>query len=58
MPILAARFLARFGSGYHAYLGVQCALLRHWERQGRAPEEFVTRLAPAFRARYGFLLHL
>lgn len=56
MPLLAERFRARSATGFQAYCRLQAALLAHWIARGHTPEEFVKRLAPCFRERYGGLL--
>lgn len=56
MPLLAQTFRARHATGYQAYCRVQVALMARWIATGHTAEEFVERLAPAFRARYGCLL--
>jgi hypothetical protein len=39
-----------------AYLTLQRALMRRFIARGGTPEEFCTRIAPAFRRKYGALL--
>jgi hypothetical protein len=53
---LADYYLARCGSGYAAYMTLQRALLSRWVARGGTEESWCTRLAPAFRARYGGLV--
>jgi hypothetical protein len=39
-----------------AYLAMQRALMRRYIARGGTPEDFCTRIAPAFRRKYGPLL--
>lgn len=52
----ARRFVGTTPSRFAAYLALQCALMRRFVARGGTPEEFCTRLAPAFHRRYAPLL--
>jgi len=53
---LGRTFLDRYGAGFEAYLALQCALLRRYVAAGGSAEDFCSRLAPVFRARWGPIL--
>jgi hypothetical protein len=50
--ILVQEYLARYGSPFAAYMGLQRALLRQFLLRGGTEETWCTRIAPAFRRRY------
>jgi len=54
---IARPYLARSGSRFQAYLALQRALMNRHLARGGSPEDFCTRLAPAFRRRWARLLH-
>jgi hypothetical protein len=54
---LARRYLARSPSRFQAYLALQTALMHRHLARGGSIEDFVHRLAPAFRRRWSRLLH-
>lgn len=57
MPLLATLLRARCRSPYAAYLAAQARLMEIWVRRGMGSEaEFVERLSPRFRTRFGSLL--
>ena len=54
---LAIEYLTRFPfSPYQAYLEMQRALMRRFVARGGSEEEFVARLAGAFRTYFGWML--
>jgi hypothetical protein len=53
---ISRSFLDRYGTGFEAYIALQCALLRRYVAAGGSPEDFCDRLAPVFRARWGPVL--
>ncbi|MGH7506766.1 MAG: hypothetical protein ACRELX_13995 [Longimicrobiales bacterium] len=54
---LATRFIARYRSGFGAYLALQRALMERYIARGGSQEDFCQRLAPVFRRKYAFLLN-
>jgi hypothetical protein len=50
------RFLEASPTRYGAYLELQRALMQRHMNRGGTPEDFCTRLAPAFHRRYGPVL--
>ena len=53
---ISRTFLEQYGTGFQAYIALQCALLRRFVAAGGSPEDFCERLAPVFRARWGPVL--
>jgi hypothetical protein len=56
--LYAQVFLSRHSSALSAYNHFQRALMRRYLRRGGTLEEWCARFAPAFRARYGWMLGL
>ncbi len=54
--LYARVFLSQHTSGLSAYNNLQRTLMRRFLRRGGSAEEWCTRIAPAFRARYGWML--
>ena len=50
------QFVAGHRTGFAAYLALEIALMRRYVARGGTPEEFCTRLAPAFRRRFAPVL--
>jgi hypothetical protein len=50
------QFIAGHRTGFAAYLALEVALMRRFIARGGSPEEFCTRLAPAFRRRFAPVL--
>ena len=48
-------YLARFGTGFEAYMALQRALLVRWIARGGTEQSWCDRLAPLFRKRYARL---
>jgi hypothetical protein len=48
-------YLARFSTGFEAYMALQRALLVRWIARGGTEQSWCDRLAPLFRKRYGRL---
>lgn len=48
-------YLARFGSGFEAYMALQRALIVRWVARGGTEQSWCDRLAPLFRQRYARL---
>lgn len=53
---IARSYLAGYATGFAAYLALEVALMRRYVARGGSPEEFCSRLAPAFRRRFSPLL--
>jgi hypothetical protein len=49
-------YRARCGSGFDAYMTLQCALLTRWLARGGTVDGWCDRIAPLFRLRYGGLV--
>lgn len=54
----ARRFVDAHTSGFHAYIALQCALMRRFVARGGTDEEFCSRLAPVFHRKYAPMLLL
>lgn len=54
--LLASTYLGRYPSRFAAYNALQCALMRHYIARGGSPSLWCERMAPKFRARYGWML--
>jgi hypothetical protein len=54
--MIASDYLVRSSSGFAAYMALQCRLLSRFRARGGSDGEWIARLAPAFRRRYGWLL--
>jgi hypothetical protein len=52
----ARRFIGKNEGGLHAYLALQCALMRRFIARGGTDVEFCERLAPVFHRKYAQLL--
>ncbi len=49
-------FLSRHSTPFSAYNHLQRTLMRRYLNRGGTLEQWCTRFAPAFRARYGWML--
>jgi hypothetical protein len=54
--LYAHLFLGRYQTGFTAYNALQARLLRRYLARGGTLDGWCTRIAPAFRARYGWML--
>lgn len=54
--MLADVYLARFGSGFEAYMALQRALIARWVARGGTEQSWCDRMAPRFRRRYACLV--
>jgi hypothetical protein len=50
------RYVDRHGTGFHAYIALQRALMQRYIARGGSALEFCDRLAPAFHRRFGPVL--
>lgn len=53
--LLADWYIAKCRNGFAAYTTMQASLLARFIRRGGSVDEWVERLAPAYRRRYGWL---
>ncbi len=53
--MLGFTYLARFANPLAAYNQLQSALMRQFFNRGGRTDEWVIRLAPAYRERYGWM---
>lgn len=53
--MLGYSYLARFANRLAAYNRLQVALMRRFFSRGGTTDEWVIRLAPAYRQRYGWM---
>lgn len=54
--MLADVYIARYGSGFEAYMALQSALLQRHLARGGTIQSWCERIAPAFRRRYASLI--
>ena len=54
--MLADVYLARFGSGFEAYMALQRALIARWVARGGTEQSWCDRMAPRFRRSYACLV--
>lgn len=54
--LYAHLFLSRHTSGFSAFNAFQARLIRRYLQGGGTLDDWCTRYAPAFRARYGWML--
>lgn len=54
--VLGISFLSRYPTKLGAYNALQTRLMRHYIARGGCAESWCDRLAPRFRARYGWML--
>jgi hypothetical protein len=53
--MLGVTYLARFANPMTAYNRLQTTLMKRFFRRGGTRDEWVIRLAPAYRERYGWM---